>query len=401
MKTIFPHHLLLFILLTFVLSCKNEESPFPSKGKVTFSFFHTARGNGRIKETAPAFVLLNIKDSNGEVQENIKLVLLYDLGQDYVSEHLELQTGNYQVIQFAILDEFNKIMHATPREGSALARHVNDPLPIDFSVTAAGVQVAAEVLTVLEDDRPEQFGLANFRFEIVHVSVKLISEEYFIYDPENPASTGGFVGSHKTTFRYDQNKLVQTDVCDYNVQTHTYLPGYKFEEFQYDSNDKLARKIQFVGDSGLKWIHEYEYLSNESTRVTRYQSNSSDAKKLQDWWVVEKRPASFTVKYYNVSNERYAELNCEMDRNVISEERNPPFPAGKIYYKYDNSPNPYKFPELAGAYGLDTEKYLSQNNVIEITNDSNTKSTRAIEYNKEGYPVIIIAPTYKRVLAYQ
>jgi hypothetical protein len=156
-----------FALMFFSSSCQQEENPSPTQGNVTFSLSHKTRSNGREKETTtPAFVLLNIKDSKGNAQENIKLSL-YDLGQGHVSENLELQTGNYLLTQFAILDVTNKIIYATPMEGSDLAEYVTDPLPMEFIVNNEGTQVIPQVLAVLEDDRPESFGFTNFSFEIV------------------------------------------------------------------------------------------------------------------------------------------------------------------------------------------------------------------------------------------
>ena len=69
-----------------------------------------------MKTATPAFVLFSIKDSNGEVQENIKLSLT-SFGQRYISENLELQEGKYQLTQFVVLEEAEKIIYATPLEG--------------------------------------------------------------------------------------------------------------------------------------------------------------------------------------------------------------------------------------------------------------------------------------------
>jgi hypothetical protein len=403
MKKIIPFFLLLF----FSYSCQHEENLSPSTGKVTFSLFQKTRVNGRVSEAAvPAFVLLSISDSDGNVQENTKLSL-YAFGQGYVSENLQLQIGNYWLTRFVIVDATNKIIYATPLEGSDLAKYVTDPLPLEFTVTNEGSQVTPEVLAVLEDDEPELFGYVSFGFDVVKVAAILTSEEYLIYDPANSASTDGFVGLYKMIYTYDRNKLVQIDEYDYDPRTNSYDQGFKYQEYHYDSKGKLSRKIQFVGTSGLNWMEEFEYLNNESIKVTRQESYNNVPISQPDWWIIEKGASSLTVKYYQLKDELYAELYHEMDEkgNVISVTREPSFPGGKIYYKYDNSPNPYKFPELGGAYGglvydVDTEKYISQNNVVEVTNDSNTKSTRMIKYNKEGYPVIITAPTFKRVLTY-
>ena len=233
-------------------------------------------------------------------------------------------------------------------------------------------------------------------------SMKLLSEEYFIYDA-NASSANGFVALYKKTYLYDQNKLTEVDAYDYNPNTHDYDAGYTYEEYNYADKGQLSQKVQFVGSSGSRWVEEYEYLNSTSTRVTRYESNTSGSKNSEDWWVIEKTPSSINVKYYQGNNELYAQLNYDLDSNgnVISVASDPSFPFGKIYYKHDNAPNPYKFTELSGEYGFDSEKYISENNVVEITNDSNIKSTLVVEYNDRGYPIAIKTPTSKRIFTYR
>jgi hypothetical protein len=163
--------LFLFFLL---ISCKQEEKFSPTMGKTTFSLSPQARGNGRVdRSTTPAFVLLSVKETNGVAQENIKLSL-YALGQSYLSESINLKTGNYQLTQFVVLDATNKIIYATPSEGSDLAKFVTDPLPIEFVVTSEGAQVTPQVLEVLEDDQPESFGYTTFAYEVVSSSVVVL-----------------------------------------------------------------------------------------------------------------------------------------------------------------------------------------------------------------------------------
>jgi hypothetical protein len=159
----------ILILQFLSFSCQPDESLPSTLGKATFSLSPQTRNNGRISGTAtPAFVLLSVKDSEGKAQENIKLPL-YSLGQSYLSENLELEIGAYQLSQFVVLDATNKIIYATPLEGSDLAKYVSDPLPMEFSVDTDGTQVIPQVLAVLEDDKPESFGLASFGFEIVNL----------------------------------------------------------------------------------------------------------------------------------------------------------------------------------------------------------------------------------------
>lgn len=231
-------------------------------------------------------------------------------------------------------------------------------------------------------------------------SMKLLSEEYFTYDA---TSANGFVASFKKTFVYDLDKLVEVDAYDYNAATHSYEAAYPYEQYHYTSDGKLSQKVEFVGTSGLRWVEEYQYLNSTSTKVIRYESNGSGFKSLEDWWIMERTPSSLTVGYYQGNNELYAQLTYDIDSkgNVISMVGDPALPVGKVYFKYDNAPNPCKFVELGGEYGVDSGKYLSENNVVEITNDTNAKSARSIEYNDRGYPSAIITSTSKIVFTYR
>jgi len=233
-------------------------------------------------------------------------------------------------------------------------------------------------------------------------SIKLFSEEYFQLDT-GTALSDDFVPLFKKNYRYEQDRLTQTDIQEYNPNTRSYESGYTYEQYQYSNDGKLSRKIKFVGTSGIRWVEDYEYLSTTSTKVTHYETNNGDSKSLEDWWLMERTSSSLTVKYYQLNDELYAQLTYSIDANgnVISLTEDPPSTVGKVYYKYDNMPNPYQFMELTGEYGSDSERYLSANNVVEVTNDSKTKSARVIEYNAHGYPVTITTPTTKRVLTYQ
>lgn len=230
-------------------------------------------------------------------------------------------------------------------------------------------------------------------------STKLLSEEYFTYDA---TATGGYVASFKKTFLYDQDKLVEVDGQDYNAATHTYEAAYPYEQYHYTSDGKLNQKVEFVGTSGLRWVEDYEYLSSTSTKVTRYETNGSGSKSPEDWWIMERTPVSLTVGYYQGNNELYARLTYAIDSkgNAISVEGDPALSVGKIYFKYDNAPNPYKFVERSGEYGVDSGKYLSENNVVETSNSSTT-SSRIIQYNNQGYPTAIITSLSKTVFTYQ
>jgi len=245
------------------------------------------------------------------------------------------------------------------------------------------------------------FGCSHEEVTSSKKETRLLSEEFYMYDPSHSSSPDGFVILYKLAYQYDQGKLTQVDQYDYNPLSHAYEPSYPYEEYHYNNEGKLSKQIKFVGSSGLRWIYEYDY-SSILTKVTRYESLDGSSKNLSDWWTIERSSSLLAIKYYQGNNELYAEVEGELDAkgNVIRLSETPALSVGKIYYTYDSSPNPYKFPELSGDY-LNTEKYQSENNVIEVTNDSNTKSSRSITYNTNGYPVSIVTTTIKRVLTYQ
>lgn len=136
------------LLLIFFNACQQEENPYPATGSVSFSLSQLIETNGKVsKASPPAYVVLSI-GRNGVIKENIKLSL-FDFGQGYVSESLELEAGNHQLVDFVVFDEKGKPIYASPLEGSELAEYVDDPLPIDFSVRKEKTQIAPQLLAYL------------------------------------------------------------------------------------------------------------------------------------------------------------------------------------------------------------------------------------------------------------
>jgi hypothetical protein len=205
--------------LSLNTSCQQEEAENLPEGYATFSISKSPRDNGRMKElSGPSFILFSMMDSHGNVRENIKLPL-YSFGQSYMTEEFELHTGTYKLTQFAVLDETNKIIFATPSEGSALAQYVLDPLPIEFSVNEnEDTHIIPQVLAVFEDDLPEYFGYASFGFEVVSPKLKSMSNYY---------TDASEVPSEKFMFFYDaQGRLSSFD-------RYGYVPGLETQQIRF------------------------------------------------------------------------------------------------------------------------------------------------------------------------
>ena len=120
-------------------------------------------------------LIVSIEDSEGGVVYDRKNILLYKMGEGFISETLTLEVGEYRLMEFLILDDQVQVIFATPIEGSEKAYLVDDPLPIEFSVCKDEVtKVTPEVLDT-EGEMPEDFGYSGFSFEVVETFVFLVS----------------------------------------------------------------------------------------------------------------------------------------------------------------------------------------------------------------------------------
>lgn len=229
---------------------------------------------------------------------------------------------------------------------------------------------------------------------------RITTEEYLVRDYADP-SANLYEKSFKREFIYDQNKVSMIRSYNYNPVLHNYTDGYKSDEFHYDSNGKLSQWIQFFGDGSSQRITAYDHSTEGQTTVTNYFLPTAGNKTLEDWRIVTQSPSNLNIKYYQGDNQLYAELTCDIDAagNIIGVLRSPALPVGKVYYRYDHSPNPYYFPEL-GADALSVNIYSSVNNYNLVTSDATTHATVDITYDSDNYPREFKADSYKKVLTY-
>jgi len=183
----------------FFNSCKNDDVT-PTKGYVAFSLDQSKISNGRVSSVAASAAVISVKDSQGKlVYENYKVSLLA-FGQGYLSESLQLGTGNFTLTSFVILNADNEIIYATPVANSAKASLVSMPLAIPFAVSKeTTTQVVPEVVVVTSQDTPASFGYVNFGFKVVDaqtvpilVVVKILVGEFLYENIETTIQVKGF-----------------------------------------------------------------------------------------------------------------------------------------------------------------------------------------------------------------
>jgi hypothetical protein len=260
MKT-FIKTILWVLLLSF--SCQPEENVSPKTGYATFSLDERDRINGRDKETpTPAFVLLSVQSTNGDKQEEIRLSLV-SFGSGYLSENLQLPIGNYQLTKFVVLDSSDKVIYATPYQGSELAKYVTDSLPVGFNVNSDGTQVIAQVLPVLEDDKPELFGYVTFSFEIIPKRDKV--KQVVFHDL--------FVDEGLTTMHFEyKNEKVETVKWEFDFPPAGITRSYVEERF-YSANGDLDSLASSRFNDGT-WNLSYEYKGGQLYKI---ESNRNDS----------------------------------------------------------------------------------------------------------------------------
>lgn len=126
------------------------------------------------ENTDMKFISLRIENSNGESATD-QILELVKFGDDYITEPIELLTGNYSLTKFHILGADYTINYSTPKENSSLAHLVNDALDIDFIISNDAInKVVPEVIST-NIGNAEDFGYASFTFQEVKVSTFLLS----------------------------------------------------------------------------------------------------------------------------------------------------------------------------------------------------------------------------------
>lgn len=172
-KIIFQYGFLPFLAILAIVSCEKITNDNTGKGKAEFSISmpaETAKSEaGASSESGISsyHIMISADDLEGNHIIADSLIPVYAFGSGFTSEDVEMQSGDYNLTKFFVIDPSGSVIYAAPVEGSPLAYLVNDPLPIQFSILADQVtRIEPEVLLVGDQD-PGQFGYASFGMQII------------------------------------------------------------------------------------------------------------------------------------------------------------------------------------------------------------------------------------------
>ena len=344
--------LILFTLILIIFSCQNDQvAPNHGKGKAQFSLSPVNRDGGRTSgNESPVSVLVSIEDGNGNsVVENKKLSI-WSLGQGYVSESLELTEGDYKLIQFLVLNASDTITYASPMVGSELAKYVNNPLPVSFTISKdASTTVTPQVLKVESTDNPASFGYVNFGFEVVEIPAqtpKLIEiwqdEPWDIHYKTYFSYSGDFL-IKQTSFYFWSNdwKLMDSTTFDYNTDGKlSEKNSYYVFDLQPDQQPTatFTTTFEYYNDGRLKTMIGTNYNTNDHLIEFFYDAQGkptysnhkfypSLSMRYQIKYEVNNDGEIINTKYYNGNgNTLMFEYKYTFDESVS------PIP---FYYEYD------------------------------------------------------------------
>lgn len=376
---------ILYALLTILFSCRSEERVEPGLGQEVFSFSQVQRNSDPAAETGtPAMVLLTIKDGQGYMQKDISLSLSA-AGQGYQSAGLELPAGNYQLLEFAILDGAHKTLYATPKEGSALAPHIANPLPLGFVVSKNDVgQFVAPVLEVTPDDTPGAFGYTSFGLNgtadaevmLIKSNVKMNIGGVLYENVDASLRVVGYDADNVSQWEKDFNFVgpadnlleVKNGFHHYSIalvdkwgatDSQSNIPGKAFFDGRADGS--LPVTYVLVGSKNAKKLSSY-ILSNE-TRVaggaTTYQPNL----KFEYTYTAAGRLEHIYQKTYNPETASFDLTSTDTffyDGDVVSEIKT--VLNGKPYSEYQYS------------YGAETKITATLHYADELVGTQTTRS---------------------------
>lgn len=175
--------LILLALIGFS-SCENN-SDMAGSGSIEFSVTMPDQGTKSVADsiTASFHVLISVVDMDSNAVFSDRLIPLYVFGDSFVSEKVEIGTGEYRLTKFMVINASGEVIFAAPLAGSPLAYLTTRPLPFRFSISPGEItRVVPEVL-VVGDQTADKFGYAVFGVRVVK---PLEFWTMCVLDPGNP-----------------------------------------------------------------------------------------------------------------------------------------------------------------------------------------------------------------------
>lgn len=162
---------LVFLPLIILYSCEKNNNESTGTGLAEFSLdmsnVISAKSAQADSVVTSMHILVSVEDIAGNKVFTDKLIPLYSFGTGFLSENIEIRSGDFRLSKFLVVNAEGKVLYAAPVSGSEMSYLVKTPLPLKFHIDADKVtKLTPEVLTV-NNISPERFGYAAFGFQVV------------------------------------------------------------------------------------------------------------------------------------------------------------------------------------------------------------------------------------------
>ena len=159
--------------LIFLYSCDKKNSQEESgTGMAEFTF--SLDNQSGVAKSGPADsimmsyqLMVSIEDLKGNPVMTDRMIPVYTFGSGFISEKIEIKTGEYNLTKFIVIAPTGQVIYAAPVEGSPLAFITNDPLPILFNIMPDNVTSITPEVIAAGNYTPGDFGYANFGVQII------------------------------------------------------------------------------------------------------------------------------------------------------------------------------------------------------------------------------------------
>ena len=142
MKTLinsFRTGLIILSVLSFY-SCEKKSTESNGTGTAEFSI-SLPDGTGLTKSAMSVDsaivsfqLMVSVEDLAGNAVVTDELIPLFTFGTGFVSENLEIKSGEYRLTKIMVINPSGEVVLAAPKAGSALAYLTTRPLPFNFTV---------------------------------------------------------------------------------------------------------------------------------------------------------------------------------------------------------------------------------------------------------------------------
>ena len=151
-----------------------------------------------LDDANPSAVTVIYENNDGELKTEL-LKFIYNYNGLYKTKTISLNTGDYTLKQFLVINNSDSILAAVPLNGSTKANDALEVLPIDFKIKKDETKILSpEILPYSGNDTPENFGynsetvnvisqyndfgnsINNFSFDLMREIIKTDNGNVFI-----------------------------------------------------------------------------------------------------------------------------------------------------------------------------------------------------------------------------